>query len=97
MLALQLNEKDNVAVVFQQDVHPGDTLEVRLYNGTPLVIKARDNVPYGHKIAIETIVSGEHVVKYGEVIGGAVRDIPAGSHVHVHNVCSLRARGDLEE
>jgi hypothetical protein len=34
------------------------------------------------------------VVKYGEPIGSATAAIPAGAHVHVHNLRSRRARGD---
>jgi hypothetical protein len=32
------------------------------------------------------------VRKYGQTIGAASADIAAGSHVHVHNLVSLRAR-----
>jgi altronate dehydratase large subunit len=35
--------------------------------------------------------------KYGQPIGRAVVSIAAGEHVHVHNVESLRGRGDLEQ
>jgi altronate dehydratase small subunit len=34
-------------------------------------------------------------MKYGSVIGTAIADIEAGSHVHTHNVASTRGRGDL--
>jgi altronate dehydratase len=35
------------------------------------------------------IAVGEHVVKYGQVIALATASIPAGAHVHVHNVRNL--------
>jgi altronate dehydratase small subunit len=41
------------------------------------------------------ISKGQDVLKYGEVIGQATQDISEGKHVHVHNVESLRGRGDL--
>ena len=53
------------------------------------------DIPYGHKIALRDIAAGEHIIKYGESIGAAERDIPAGSYVHVHNIVALRGRGDL--
>ena len=53
--------------------------------------------PFGHKISIRDIHSSDSIVKYGEVIGTASRDIPAGSHVHVQNVESNRGRGDMAE
>ena len=34
-------------------------------------------------------------MKYGEEIGVASRAIAAGNHVHVHNLDSMRGRGDL--
>jgi altronate hydrolase len=51
--------------------------------------------PRGHKVALRTIRAGEAVLKYGSSIGTATSDIPAGAHVHTHNVASGRGRGDL--
>ena len=55
-----------------------------------------DAIPMGHKFALAAIPLDGHVLKYGEVIGVAIRDIPAGGHVHVHNVLSARLPGDAE-
>jgi altronate dehydratase small subunit len=38
---------------------------------------------------------GDDVIKYGEVVGRTTATINIGDHVHVHNVESLRGRGDL--
>jgi altronate dehydratase small subunit len=38
--------------------------------------------------------AGDDIMKYGEVIGAAVRSIRAGEHVHVHNLEGKRGRGD---
>jgi altronate dehydratase len=54
-----------------------------------------DPIPRGHKVALRAIASGTAVVKYGSSIGTATADIPAGAHVHTHNVASTRGRGDL--
>lgn len=61
--------------------------------GQPLTLAAA--IPSGHKIARRAIAAGDLIVKYGQPIGRAVADIAAGEHVHVHNVESLRGRGDL--
>lgn len=53
------------------------------------------DIPTGHKFALVDIPAGERVYKYGEIIGQALQHIRAGEHVHVHNVESLRGRGDL--
>ena len=58
-------------------------------------IAVRDRIPQGHKIAIHAIAAGAAVVKYGSAIGTATTDIPAGAHVHTHNLASTRGRGDL--
>ena len=58
-------------------------------------LTVREPIPRGHKIAIRAIVAGSEVTKYGSPIGRATADIPAGAHVHTHNVSSARGRGDL--
>jgi altronate hydrolase len=61
----------------------------RLSAGTPLPgenVTAAEIIPPGHKIATETIASGEPVRKYGQVIGVATKSIAPGAHVHVHNL-----------
>ena len=47
-----------------------------------------DKIPAGHKYALRPIACGETVIKYGEIIGRATQDIPAGEWVHTHNVKS---------
>jgi len=49
-------------------------------------LKARAQVPAGHKIAARAIAQGERVLKYNTEIGVATRDIAAGDHVHSHNL-----------
>ena len=43
-------------------------------------------VPRGHKMAAQPIAAGAPVLKYAQVIGYAGEDIPAGAHVHTHNL-----------
>ena len=43
-------------------------------------------VPRNHKIAATAIAQGAPVIKYAQIIGYAAEDIPAGAHVHTHNV-----------
>ncbi|MEO6964191.1 MAG: UxaA family hydrolase [Puia sp.] len=42
----------------------------------------------GHKIAARNILAGEKIIKFGVPIGSAIEDIPAGTHVHLHNMKS---------
>jgi altronate dehydratase small subunit len=53
-------------------------------------LQVNQEVPFAHKIAIQAIKKGDKVMKYGQVIGEASKDIVAGDHVHVQNIRSLR-------
>lgn len=96
-IALQVNDMDNVATVFAQNVWDKDSITVRNKRGGSTRLAAIGNIPYGHKLAVREIHKGEPVVKYGEQLGVASRDIAAGEYVHVHNLDSMRGRGDLAE
>jgi altronate hydrolase len=49
-------------------------------------IRARAQIPAGHKIAASHIAPGEAVIKYQTCIGVATRAIEAGDYVHTHNI-----------
>lgn len=83
--AMIIDEKDNVAVAIEP-VKTGDTLIWRDHAGNFRTLKAVGDIPIYHKFARTDIPKGQPVVKYGEHIGLAARDIKAGEHVHVHNV-----------
>ncbi|HEY8392904.1 MAG TPA: UxaA family hydrolase [Capillibacterium sp.] len=96
LLALKVHDQDNVATVFANEVKAGMVINVRDKKGRIFPVELRNDLPYGHKLAIEPIKKGTPVRKYGEEIGVATQDIAPGEHVHVHNMDSQRGRGDLE-
>lgn len=55
-------------------------------------ITLRDRIPFGHKLALEPIAKGDPVLKYGQRIGIATRDIVPGDLVHVDNLAGERGR-----
>ena len=59
------------------------------------VIAPLEDIPMGHKVALRDIAAGEPVIKYGFPIGAATEAIPAGGHVHTHNLHTLLS-GALE-
>jgi altronate dehydratase small subunit len=77
--------KDNVA-----------TARVEIDASVVLSSDDRDNIivheriPFGHKMALERIASGEPVIKYGQRIGVAMSDIDPGDLVHTHNLSGER-------
>jgi hypothetical protein len=87
--AVVISALDNVATALEP-LAAGSSLAIG-----DATIAVRDRIPQGHKIAIQEIGAGAAVVKYGSPIGTATADIPAGAHVHTHNVASTRGRGDL--
>jgi len=93
--ALMLSEKDNVATLLE-DVVPGTGVLVRLGEETRTV-KARESIAFGFKIAVSDISQGANIIKYGETIGIASRDIKQGEMVHIHNLEGRRGRGDLKK
>jgi altronate dehydratase small subunit len=60
-------------------------------------IELPEDVPFGHKVAMDVFEPGDPVVKYGEVIGRATEAIAPGEWVHTHNAESRRGRGDVAE
>ena len=92
---LKVNELDNVATVFANEIKAGDTVIIRDKKGHEEALVSLNAIPYGHKIAIQSIAKGEAIVKYGEKLGHASENIERGAHVHVHNLESARGRGDL--
>jgi (2R)-sulfolactate sulfo-lyase subunit alpha len=81
---------DSVGVVIE-DITAGETVEgVVLEDNSIVNVKAVDNVPLGHKIALLPLAAGDKVVKYSVPIGVAKVAIQPGEHVHVSNVKSGR-------
>ncbi len=94
-LALKVTDKDNVATIFANGITDGTAVDVRDKKGNSETVTVIGDVPYGHKIAVRDIKKGELIIKYGEEIGAATKDISKGEYVHVHNLEALRGRGDL--
>ena len=92
--ALIINPDDNVATAID-DIKAGEVVSLNV-RGETRKINIRQKIPFGHKFALRKIEKEEEVTKYGEQIGKAIEVIEAGFHVHVHNVESLRGRGDLK-
>jgi hypothetical protein len=84
---LVIHSRDTVAVALT-DLTPG--LLVRFADMNGQRVYTREDIPFGHKVALAPIGEGQHVIKYGASIGVAARDIHPGEHVHVHNLKSVR-------
>jgi altronate hydrolase len=86
---LIISGRDNVGTALVR-IEAGEAV-----HGDGATLLVQQTIPAGHKVALRAIAAGENVMKYGAPIGTATAPIPAGTHVHTHNVASTRGRGDL--
>lgn len=84
---LILGPRDNVGVLLE-NATAGDTAVCGNVRVTCL-----DDIKYCHKIALTDISYHDDYLKYGEVIGYAIRDVRKGEWVHTHNLDDIRGRG----
>jgi len=61
-------------------------IKISPLDNVSVAAEATENIPFGHKMALRDIKSGEDIIKYGYPIGHATTDIKAGSHVHTQNL-----------
>ncbi len=81
--SVQLNAADNVVTAIAP-IAPGNAIEA----GGSELARAVEAIPIYHKASIADISKGAPIRKYGQTIGVASADIPAGSHVHTQNLVS---------
>jgi altronate dehydratase small subunit len=92
--AIVLNPADNVATLLDAG-RAGEACELQGEASGHLVLL--QDVPFGHKVCVADTTPGTEILKYGQIIGRASQPVRAGEHMHVHNIESARARGDLHK
>jgi (2R)-sulfolactate sulfo-lyase subunit alpha len=82
---------DTVAVAVVEGIKPGADLTAWIMDDDKqFPIRALQEIPIGHKIALKDMAVGDTVLKYGTDIGRVVAPIKAGEHAHVHNIKTKR-------
>ena len=81
---LILNPADNIAICLT-DMQAGQELAQ-----DNLTLTFKQSIPRGHKVATADVKKGDGIIKYGERMGHATKDITRGEHVHTHNVLGDR-------
>ncbi len=79
--ALLIDSCDNVVTVLRA-VPAGGSVEW----GAGQAVVANQELPIGHKVAIERLAPGAEIRKYGYPIGTAGEVIAPGDWVHTHNL-----------
>lgn len=72
----KINDKDNVAVALEE-LKKGEIIDN---------IKLLDDIPFGHKVLLNDLKSGDNIIKYGNPIGHLTIDCKKGEHIHEHNL-----------
>jgi altronate hydrolase len=81
---LVLNSADNIAICLE-DMPAGTVIDQ-----DNLKLTITQTIPRGHKVASRAVTKGDGIIKYGERMGHATKDISVGEHVHTHNVLGDR-------
>ena len=91
MIQFLVHEKaDNVGVA-TVDIKKGEKAAgLYMVSQKKVEIKALQEIPLGHKIALTDFRKEDGVIKYGHDIGRVVASIKAGEHVHIHNLKTRR-------
>jgi altronate hydrolase len=79
---LRLHPRDDVAVALRP-VDAGEEIDLG-----DMIVRAREPIPHGHKLALRTLRAGEKVHKFGWPIGVLTANVAAGGHVHSHNLAT---------
>jgi (2R)-sulfolactate sulfo-lyase subunit alpha len=91
MIKFLVHESTDTVGVATEDINAGDTARGLFMDSQDNIeMKALNDIPLGHKIALKDIAVGDTVIKYGHDIGKVVADIKAGDHVHIHNLKTKR-------
>ncbi len=72
----KINDKDNVAIALEE-LKKGEIIDN---------IELLDDIPFGHKVLLNDLKSGENIIKYGNPIGHLTVDCKKGEHIHEHNL-----------
>ena len=85
------DENDSVGVVVVEGLKAGDELTGWIMDQDKEIrVRARSDIPIGHKLAIRELKANDTVIKYSVDIGRSTAPIAVGEHAHVHNIKTKR-------
>lgn len=73
-LYIKVHSADNVAIIVNSGGLPAGTV-------FPCGLTLIEHVPQGHKVALRDLAPDETIIRYGEIIGYALKPIPQGSWI----------------
>ncbi|MFP6670069.1 MAG: SAF domain-containing protein, partial [Pirellulaceae bacterium] len=78
--AICLHPDDNIGVAVR-NLKAGEVISLASHE-----ITLQEDIPTGHKFAVESLAVEDSVFKYGQVIGVTTSGIGPGQWVHTHNL-----------
>ena len=91
MIQFLVHEKADSVGVATVDIKGGEVAKgLYMDSQSNVELKALEDIPLGHKVALRDHGVGEVVTKYGEDIGKVVVAIKRGGHVHTQNLKTKR-------
>lgn len=79
--ALLLMSPEDNCLIARLELKAGATVSI---DGQPVTL-AHD-IHLGHKVARRDLRPGDHVLRYGAIIGKATAPVAVGAHIHTHNL-----------
>ena len=92
--ALLIDDIDNV-VTCVTEVPAGSEVYYRKGDEV-LSLKAEEDIPYCHKVALKDFAEGDEVIKYGESLGRTTEAVKKGCWLWDKNMCSVPRNYDSE-
>jgi len=84
-------DADGVGVVVVEGLKAGQEITGWVMKeDRTIAIKINDDIPIGHKVALQDYAKGDTIIKYNTDIGKVIAPIKKGEHLHVHNVKTKR-------
>ncbi len=89
--SILLHEPDDDVGVAVVDLEAGAEVGAVTLEGQVVgTVKLVEGVPLGHKVAMHDMTPGHRVIEYGRIIGQCIENTARGSHVHTHNLKTMR-------
>jgi altronate hydrolase len=83
--AIRLDVRDPLAIT-KIELTPGAILSSDSTDLPFQELTVAENIPAGHKLALQALSGGEEVLRYGHRIGVALHNIAPGEWIHTHNL-----------
>lgn len=81
---------DHVGVAVEDIKANEKVVGVYMDDDTTVEVVAKDDIPLGHKIALEKLEANQPVIEYKVKVGYAPNGLEVGDYVHTHNIKTLR-------